>query len=83
MECVKCVCDWLGVGDRELGLGFTNPVGTWGVWACVSVFGCGGAGVWLGRVEWCYVCLCCESGLLVELTGPGICVLCSADTCAS
>ena len=35
MECVTCVCVWLGAvwverGEwmRELGLGFTNPLGT-------------------------------------------------------
>ena len=36
MECVTCVCVWLGGGVggeggewvRELGLGFTNPLGT-------------------------------------------------------
>ena len=39
MECVTCVCVWLGAvwvergGEwmRELGLGFTNPLGTGGV----------------------------------------------------
>ena len=33
MECVTCVCVWLGRCEwmRELGLGFTNPVGTGGV----------------------------------------------------
>ena len=38
MTCVTCVCVWLGRcgwrgGEwmRELGLGFTNPVGTGGV----------------------------------------------------
>ena len=40
MECVKCVCFFLargGVGGdrgecmRRLCLGFSNPVGTWGV----------------------------------------------------
>ena len=32
---------------------------------------------------WCYVCVCCESGLFVEMAGPGICVLCSVDICTS
>ena len=33
MECVKCLCIWLGAGCevRGLGLGFTNPVETGGV----------------------------------------------------
>ena len=70
---------------RGLGLGFTNPVGTGGVWdACLC---CGGVGALLGpgygRMGWFYVGVCCESGLFVEMAGPGICVLCSADTCAS
>ena len=29
-----------------------------------------------GRVVWCYVCACCESGLSVLMAGPGICILC-------
>ena len=45
MECEICVCVWLGavwvekVGEwiRELGLGFTNPVGTSECWTCVCV----------------------------------------------
>ena len=32
-------------------------------------------GGWLGpgsgRVGWCYLCVCCESGLSVLLAGPG------------
>ena len=28
------------------------------------------------RVGWCYVCVCCESGLSVLMAGPGICILC-------
>ena len=54
MECVTCVCVWLGAmwvergGEwmRELGLGFTNPVGTGGVSGHVSVF----------RLRWCGWC---------------------------
>ena len=34
-----------------------------------------------GRVVLC-MCVCCESGFLVEMAGPGICVLCSTDTFA-
>ena len=79
-----------------MGLVFTNPVGTGGVCDVCLCFSCGGVGdvgggvgrvlVSLsvsGRVGWCYVCVCCESGLAVEMEGPSICVLCSADTCAS
>ena len=29
-----------------------------------------------GRVGWCYVCVCCESGFSVLMAGPGICMLC-------
>ena len=53
---------------RELGLGFTNPVGTGGV-LDVSVFwlrwcrwGVGrGLGPGLGAVGWCYVCVSLDS----------------------
>ena len=52
---------------RGLGLGFTNPVGTGGVWdlclGCGGEGGVGGVGEWLfprsGRVG------CCESGFFV------------------
>ena len=52
MECVTCVCVWLGAvwvergGEwmRELGLGFTNPLGTGGVLDMCLCFGCGGVG---------------------------------------
>ena len=61
---------------RELGLGFTNPVGTGGVVEHVSVFWlrwCGwcrwgvgrGLGPGSGAVGWCYVCVRCESGFSV------------------
>ena len=36
-----------------------------------------------GAVGWCYVCVRCESGFSVKMAGPGICVLCLADTCTS
>ena len=39
-------CEWM----RGLGLGFTNPVGTWGVFDVCLCLGCGGAGG-VGR-EW-------------------------------
>ena len=60
---------------RELGLGFTNPVGTGGVLDMCLCFGCGGVGgvggKWglgpgsSGVVVWCYVCVRCESGFSV------------------
>ena len=25
-----------------------------------------------GRLRWCYVCMCCESGFAVLMAGPGI-----------
>ena len=34
-------------------------------------------------VGWCYVCVNGESGFSVYMEGPGICVLCLADACAS
>ena len=63
--CAMCMClarggvggEWM----RELGLGFTNPVGTGGVLDMCLCFGCGGVGgvggewVWgldLGRERW-------------------------------
>ena len=76
--CDVCMClarsavggeegEWM----RELGLGFTNPVGTVGVLDMCLCFGCGGVGgEWVGgldqgRERWCYVCVRCESGLSV------------------
>ena len=61
---------------RELGLGFTNPVGTGGVLDMCLCFGCDGVGGVCGgvlggldqgreAVGWCYVCVRCESGLYV------------------
>ena len=41
-------CGWRGGGGewmRELGLDFTNPVGTGGVLNMRLCFGCGGVGV--------------------------------------
>ena len=38
----------------------------------------------LGHGGWCDVkYVCCESGLFVLMAGPGICILCWADTCIS
>ena len=43
--------EWMG----ELGLGFTNPVGTGGVLGMCLCFGCGGvggvAGEWVGGLD--------------------------------
>ena len=36
-----------------------------------------------GLGGWCNVCVCCESGFSVLMVGPGICILCQADSCAS
>ena len=40
---------------RRLGLGFTNPVGTWGVLDVCQCFGCGGVGSvggeWVGGLD--------------------------------
>ena len=54
MECVTYVCAWLGAvwveeGEwmRELGLGFTNHLGTGGVLDMCMCLGCGGVdGEW-------------------------------------
>ena len=86
--CDMCMCLARGgVGGeggewvRELGLGFTNPLGTGGVLDMCLCFGCGGVGgvggEWgggldRGRERWGGV-----------MAGPGICVLCLADTCTS
>ena len=58
MECVTCVCVWLGEGGewmRELGLGFTNPVEAGGVLDMCLCFGCGGVGgvggEWVGGLD--------------------------------
>ena len=62
MECVTCVCVWLGAvwvergkWMRESGLGFTNPVGTGGVLDMCLCFGCGGVGgvggEWFGGLD--------------------------------
>ena len=71
MEYVRCLCVWRGwIGGewmRGLGFGFTNPVGTRGVfYVC---FGCGVVGgecvggLAQGLEGWC--CVSCESGFSV------------------
>ena len=57
MECVTCVCVWLGAvwverGDERIGLGFVNPVGTGGVLDMCLCFGCGGVGGVGGEWVW-------------------------------
>ena len=42
-----------------------------------------GTGLDQGMKGWCYVCVRCESGFSVYVSGPGICLLCLADTCTS
>ena len=85
-----CVSSADGVLEmRGPGMGFTNPVGTGGVCdVCLCLGGVGGVSRWVASFRvWegglCYVYVCCESGLIVKMASPGICVLCSADTCAS
>ena len=62
MECVTCVCVWLGAGCEMLGvrvtglcLGFTNSGGTWGKWDICLCFVCGGVGgvggEWVGGLS--------------------------------
>ena len=78
-----------GSGQGEwvigLGLGITNSEGTCGKWClCFGCSGvCGPLGPGSGRVGCCYVSVCCESGLSLLMAGPGICILCYADSCAS
>ena len=76
--CGMCLA-WGGVDGeggewmRELGLGFTNPLGIGGVLDMCLCFGCGGVGgvggEWVGGLDrgrgWCYVCVWCESGFSV------------------
>ena len=58
---------------RELGLGFTNPVGTGGELDMFWLRWCGwcrwGVGRGLrpgsGAMGWCFVCVRCESGFSV------------------
>ena len=52
---------------RELGLGFTNHVGTGNMCMCFGCGGVGGVGRGLdqGRGRWCYVCVRCECGFSV------------------
>ena len=52
--CEICMClAWGGVGVRVLALGFTNRVGTGGVWdMCLSVFGLRWCGLGHGLEGW-------------------------------
>ena len=56
VRCVGGVCEIglarCGVGVKSLGLGFTSPVGTEGVWDVGLCLSCSGVG---GRVAWASV----------------------------
>ena len=43
----------------------------------MCVFCCAGVCGYLvqGIGGWYYICLCCESGLFVEMASPGICIV--------
>ena len=45
------------------------------MWVVLGRVG-GEFGTGSGRMWWCYVWVCCESGLSVLRAGPGICILC-------
>ena len=52
--------------DERFGFGLTNPVETVEVLDVCLGFGCGGVGgEWVGGLdqglEWCYLCVKCES----------------------
>ena len=85
------VCVWLGVGwevlvvsrwkDWVCALPILKEHGESGICIVFSLRWCWGrVGGWLGtgsgRVVWCYVRVCCESGFYVLMAGPGICILC-------
>ena len=55
-------------------MGKVGYVSVFLLWVLEGVSGRFGPGS--GRVVWCYVCVCCESGLFVLMAGPGICILC-------
>ena len=68
--------------DERIGFWLYQSCGDGGVLDVCLCFGCGGVGgvggEWVGGlVGWCYVWILCVDG------GPGICVLCLADTCTS
>ena len=59
---------------KRLGLDFTNPVETWGMWdLCLGLGVCSVDGeldwVWVepefGRLWWCFVCVSYEPGIFV------------------
>ena len=96
MECVRCVwfgATWVERGrvNERIGFGLYQSCGNRSI-GRVSVFGlrwcelCGWE--WIGGLNQdlegsCNVCVRCESGFSVYMAGPGICILCLADTCAS
>ena len=79
MECVRCVCVWLGAAvvesvDERIGLELYQSCGNrgsvgrvfWLRWCGWYRWGVGrGLGPGSGGVGWCYVCVSCESGLSV------------------
>ena len=67
----------MGEWVTGLGLAFTNSGGTCGKWDMCLCFGCGGVG---GVVLCLYVVVSLDS--LVLMAGPGISILCLADSCA-
>ena len=84
MREVRGMCTCLargGVGVEE-GIGLYQSCGNRGSVGRVSVLRWCRWG-WDRRVRWCYVCVTCESGFLVHMAGPCICILCQADTCTS
>ena len=62
--------------DERIGFGLYQSCGDRGSVGHVSVF-------WLRWCGWCRWGVGCESGFSVYMAGPGICVLCLADTCTS
>ena len=78
--CDMCMClAWDragGVGGGRIGFGlyqfWRNMGKVVDVSVLVVVVRVGG---WLG-LGWCYVCVCCESGLAVLMAGPSICIVC-------
>ena len=67
MECVKCVCVWLGAVYKRIGFGLYQSCGNMGSVGCV--FGLRWCGWYRWeRVVWrCYVCVSCQSGLFVQV----------------
>ena len=74
---------FLSYGNRGGG-GVGRVSVFWLRWCGWCRWGVGrGCGPGSGRVGWCYVCVSYEFGFSVWMAGPGICVLCLTDICAS